>query len=192
MEPLAAADAAADRPVSHSGEGGDARAAGRHDGGGIAARYAPGQQRPLGGYMALAGAYGGAVAAGVVALRRAGRGLPERPHPGDVALIAVATHKLSRIVAKDKVTSFLRAPFTRYQEPSGQGEVEEEARGHGLQLAVGELLICPYCLSQWIATGLTMSMVASPRVTRMACAVFVSYTLSDFLQVAYRAAEDAA
>ena len=64
---------------------------------------------------------------------------------GDLLLVGIATHKLSRLLAKDKVTSFIRAPFTRYQEPSGQGEVEEEPYGHGLHLAVGELLVCPYC-----------------------------------------------
>ena len=54
------------------------------------------------------------------------------------------------------MTSFLRAPFTRFQESSGQGEVvEEEPCGHGLRLAVGELLVCPYCLAQWVATALT-------------------------------------
>ena len=160
--------------------------------GGLAAQYAPGQKRPLAGYAGLAAVYGGAVTAGIAALRRRGRQLPEHPQAGDIALVAVATHKLSRIIAKDKVTGFVRAPFTRYQWSSGAGEVEEEARGHGLQLAEGELLVCPYCLSQWVATGLTLGLIANPRATRMACAVFASYTLSDFLQVAYRAAEDAA
>src|SRR4051812_7980803 len=37
----------------------------------------------------------------------------------DILLLGVATHKLSRIITKDAVTSFLRAPFTRYDEPLG-------------------------------------------------------------------------
>ncbi|MHB8532438.1 MAG: DUF1360 domain-containing protein [Solirubrobacteraceae bacterium] len=157
--------------------------------GAIAAGYAPGEERPLGGYVALVGVYGGATAAALIALRRAGRPLPERISAADVALIGIASHKLSRTITKDKVTSFLRAPFTRFQEPSGQGEVDEEPRGHGLQLAVGELLVCPYCVAQWVATGLTLSLVAAPRPTRLFSTVFVAHTLSDFLQAAYRAME---
>jgi Protein of unknown function (DUF1360) len=153
--------------------------------------YAPGQERPLGSYAVLAGVYGTATASGALALRRAGRPLPERPSAADLVLMGVASHKISRLLAKDKVTSFLRAPFTRFQEASGQGEVEEEACGHGIRYAVGELLICPYCLSQWVATGLTLGMLASPRLTRQLCSVFVAHTVSDFLQLAYRAAEDA-
>jgi Protein of unknown function (DUF1360) len=43
-----------------------------------------------------------------------------------VLLHGLATQKASRLIATDKVTSFLRAPFTRYQEPAGHGELEEE------------------------------------------------------------------
>jgi hypothetical protein len=107
-----------------------------------------------------------------------------------VLLIGVASHKLSRLVTKDKVASFLRAPFTRYEESSGQGEVEEEPYGHGLKLAVGELLICPYCMSQWAATGFSLGLVASPRFTRMLSTVLVASTISDFLQIAYLRAEE--
>ena len=52
--------------------------------------------------------------------------------PGDIVLTGVATHKLSRLIAKDKIMAFVRAPFTEYQEPGGPAEVEERARGRGL------------------------------------------------------------
>ena len=96
----------------------------------------------------------------------------------------------SRLIAKDKVTSFIRAPFTRFQESSGQGEVEEQPCGHGLRFAVGELLVCPYCLAQWVASGLAIGLIGAPRPTRLVSSVLVAHTVSDFLQVAYRAAED--
>ena len=156
----------------------------------LVSHYAPGQERPLLAYVALASVYAAATGGSVLALRASGRPLPETPRASDIVLLGVATHKLSRIIAKDKVTSFLRAPFTRFQEASGQGEVEEEPCGHGVRLAVGELLVCPYCLSQWVATGLTLGLLAAPRFTRLVGSVFVSYTISDFLQLAYRAAED--
>ncbi|HEY0517504.1 MAG TPA: DUF1360 domain-containing protein [Solirubrobacteraceae bacterium] len=159
---------------------------------GALADYAPGEERPLAGYLVLMSVYAGATGGAAVALRRAGRPLPERVSAGDIVLIGVASHKISRTITKDKVTSFLRAPFTRFQEPSGKGEVEEEPRGHGVHRAVGELLVCPYCVAQWVATGLTLGLVASPRVTRLTSTVFVAHTISDFMQAAYRAVESRA
>lgn len=156
------------------------------------AAYSPAHERPLGAYAAITSVYLGASGGSALALRAAGRQLPERPSVGDLLLLGVASHKVSRLIAKDKVTSFVRAPFTRFQEESGQGEVEEEPRGHGVQHAVGELLGCPYCLSQWVATGLTLGLVASPRLTRALSGVFVAHTISDFLQAAYRAVEERA
>jgi Protein of unknown function (DUF1360) len=156
----------------------------------LASHYAPGQDRPLASYAMLTATYGAGVTGALVALRARGRELPERFTTTDVLLIGISAHKLSRLVTKDKVTSFLRAPFTRFQQASGHGEVDEEPCGHGLRLAAGELLVCPYCLAQWVATGLTLGLVAAPRLTRLLNTIFVAHTVSDFLQVAYRAAED--
>lgn len=158
--------------------------------GSLASHYAPGQERPLGSYALLTGVYSGALAGSLIALRSRSHELPERFTLADVLMVGVASHKLSRLLAKDKVTSFIRAPFTRFQEESGQGEVEEEPCGHGLRLAVGELLVCPYCLAQWVATALTLGLIGAPRLTRTIGAIFVAHTVSDFLQAAYRAAED--
>ncbi len=156
----------------------------------LAAKYAPGQERPLGSYAILTGTYAGALAGSLVALRARGHELPERFTTADVLLVGIASHKLSRLIAKDKVTSFVRAPFTRFQKSSGHGEVEEQPYGHGLRLAAGELLACPYCVAQWVATGLTLGLIGAPRLTRLLSTIFVAHTVSDFLQVAYRAAED--
>jgi hypothetical protein len=156
----------------------------------LTAHYAPGQERPLGSYVILTGTYASALAGSLLALRARRHELPQRFTAADVVLIGIASHKLSRLIAKDKVTSFLRAPFTRFQESSGHGEVEEQPCGHGVRLAVGELLVCPYCLAQWVATGLTLGLVGAPRLTRLLSTIFVAHTVSDFLQLAYRAAED--
>jgi hypothetical protein len=186
-----------DDPPSHARIGAETAAEQPGDGArpeparrGLFSHYAPGEERPLGSYVVLTGVFTAATGGSLIALRRAGKPLPERVGAGDIVLIGVAAHKLSRLVAKDKVTSFLRAPFTRFQHASGQGEVEEEPCGHGLRLAVGELLVCPYCLSQWAAAGLTLGFVASPRGTRLISSMFAAHTISDFLQIGYRAAED--
>jgi hypothetical protein len=84
------------------------------DGRGPFAGYAPHEHRPLGAYALTAAAFGSAFVASLAAAERSGRELPERLSARDLILVGVATHKVSRLIAKDKVTSFLRAPFTRY------------------------------------------------------------------------------
>lgn len=152
--------------------------------------YAPGEARPLSGYLTTLAAYAGTVAALGVAVKARGRTLPERPAAGDVILLGVATHKLSRLLAKDAVTSPLRAPFTRYERPAGLGEVGEQVRDDGSERrhAVGELLSCPFCLSVWIGTGLTAGLVLAPRTTRLVATALTAVAMSDFLQLAYTAA----
>lgn len=152
--------------------------------------YAPDHEhRPLGSYFALASAFEAAFAGALFAAHRAGRPLPPDISLKDIVLTGVATHKLARLIAKDKVTSYLRAPFTRFQEPTGYGEVAEQARGDGLRLAVGELIVCPYCLAQWIAGAFTIGHVAAPRLTRLLTAMWTAHALADAAQLAYSAAE---
>jgi hypothetical protein len=149
----------------------------------------PDDPKPLGPYAALTTVFGASFVAALVAAHRAGRQLPKDISLTDVVLTGIATHKLSRIIAKDKVTSFVRAPFTRFQEPTGHGETAEAARGDGLRYVVGELLICPYCLAQWIAGAFTVGHVAAPRLTRLLASMWAAHALADAAQLAYSTAE---
>ncbi len=147
-----------------------------------------GAERPLGGYAVLLSVYFVTVVGfGLVVRRR--RTLPVRPAAADLALAAVATHKISRMLSKDSVLATVRMPFTRFEEPCGSGEVNESVRGQGLRHAVGELLTCPFCLAQWVATGFAFGLLLAPRATRQVASVFCAVTASDFLQLAYAAAE---
>jgi hypothetical protein len=153
--------------------------------------YAPvEEQRPLGGYLLLATLFQLLVLLGAIALRRSGRSLPDRYALSDVVLTGAATHKLARLIAKDKVTSFVRAPFTEYQGQAGPNELEEKPRGSGLRYATGELLVCPYCLGLWISTGFGFGLAGAPRATRLTALVLTSLGISDFLQIAYKTAEE--
>jgi len=150
--------------------------------------HAHGAERPLGGYVVLLSTYLLSVLSlGLVVRRR--RSLPMRPAAADLALVAVATHKVSRMLAKDSVLATVRMPFTRFEGPAGAGEVNESVRGSGVRHAVGELLTCPFCLAQWVATGFTFGMLLAPRATRQVASVFCAVTASDVLQLAYCAAE---
>ena len=139
-------------------------------------------------YAGMTGIFLGAMGAGLLALKRSGRELPPRVGAADVIALGIATHKLSRLLSKDKATSFLRAPFTRVQESAGHGELEEEPRGKGLSFAIGELLVCPDCLAQWVVGAGTLGLVGAPRVTRLLSASYAALAISDFLQLAYHAA----
>ena len=103
----------------------------------------------------------------------------------DLALLGIATHKLSRIVAKDRITSILRAPFVNYIRGAGAGEVEEEPRGRGFQRGIGHLISCPYCMAPWCATALSFGLLFAPRVTRFFAGILVSVATSDFPHRAY-------
>lgn len=156
--------------------------------------YAPHEHRPLGGYLLSMSTYA-AVTAGLAGLVKAtGRPVPERPATADVVLLSIATHKLSRLLTKDAVTSPLRAPFTSYDRPIGSGEVMEQVRDQGSSArhAIGELLSCPFCLAVWVATGFTGGLVLAPRLTRLVATAMTAVAASDFLQMGYAVAQRAA
>jgi uncharacterized protein DUF1360 len=150
----------------------------------------PEERPPFAAYATFALAFNGALAAAVAGAKRSGRDLPERVELQDLVLIGAASYKLSRLVAKKKITSFVRAPFTELQGKGGPAELEEKARGHGLRRAVGELLICPYCLGLWASGAFHAGLLFAPRATRFSASVLSAMTISDLLQIAYRAVED--
>jgi hypothetical protein len=115
--------------------------------------YAPPEERPpLAAYATFAAVFHGAMAGAVTAAKRSGRDLPEHVHAGDIALIGTASYQLSRLIAKKKVTAFVRAPFTELEGKGGPAELEEHPRGRGLRRALGEMLVCPYCFL-WASGG---------------------------------------
>jgi hypothetical protein len=139
------------------------------------------------------GVYAGLVSAAAAAVRASGRELPERIPAGDALLLTIATFRLARRIAKDPVTSPLRAPFTRFEGTSGHAEVAEEVREHGgVKHAVGELLTCPFCLAQWVGTGFVFGYVAAPRATRLAALTMTMVAGADVLQFAYDAIQNGA
>lgn len=144
----------------------------------------------MGGYAALSGLFFGLCVAFAAALRASGRELPESVSAGDLALGAVATQKVARLVTKDRVTSTIRAPFTRFDGDAGPGEVSDSARGRGLRRAIGELIVCPFCIGQWIASAFTAGLIVAPRATRWIAFTFAAASGADFLQFAHKKAED--
>jgi hypothetical protein len=144
------------------------------------------EDRPLVAYTALIGLFNLLFAIFFLATKSAGRSVPQRIRPSDIALLGVATHKLSWLLAKDVVTSPLRAPFTEFQKMESPTSVQEKPRGRGLQRALGELLTCNFCIGQWLAAFFIYGLVLAPAVTRLVGYIFAVLTLSDFLHQAYK------
>lgn len=155
--------------------------------------YQGAEDRPLGGYLVMMALFAALVAGSAGLARAGGRRLPAGLGAYDVLLLTMGTHKLSRTLSKDAVTSPLRAPFTRYSGNGAPGEVMEEVRSaNGVQHAIGELITCPFCLDVWIATGFALGLVFAPQFTRLVAGIFTVLTGADFLHLAYAKAQQAA
>lgn len=141
----------------------------------------------LSSYAVLVGIFNLILAAFLLLTRRTGRGLPERIEVKDIALLGVATHKLSNTLANDAVAMPLRAPFTEIQEKQSPKMVDEEPRGRGLRRSVGELVTCKFCLGMWMASFFTYGLILAPRVTRLIASILAVVTLSDHLHQTYKA-----
>lgn len=146
--------------------------------------------RPLEGYTVVLAIYGILVALTAAVAAASGRKLPERWGVQDLLTVTVGTHKLSRTVSKDAVTSPLRAPFARYAGSGGPAEVMEETRGgSALRDSLGELLTCPFCLDMWVTTAFVIGLIFVPRPTRLIAGTFTALAGADFLQLAYAKAQ---
>lgn len=152
-------------------------------------RYAPDDERPLGSYTGVLLTFASAAAAFGGLVRLTGRSLPERIDARDLALVAVASHRLARLIAKEPVTSPLRAPFTRFAGTSGPSELHEEVRGSGPRKAIGELLTCPFCVGHWVTSAFMAGLVLAPRPTRLIASVYAALAGADLLQYAYSAVQ---
>jgi hypothetical protein len=139
---------------------------------------------PYEAYATITGAFA-ALLAGAGALGRALDRDPQCQTPLDLAVLAAATFKAARTVARDEVTSFLRAPFVRGHAHSG--EDEEPVPTGGFDQAVGELVTCTRCVGTWTAAALASTQILAPRFGRLLTWSLGAAALNDFLQAGFAA-----
>ena len=154
--------------------------------------YKKGEDVPLFSYGVLAGTFNLLFALFLLAAKVSGKSMPERMDAKDIALLGMATHKLSLVGSQDAIASPLRAPFTELEEKKSPKKVDEKPRGEGFRRSVGELLTCQFCLGVWVASFFTYGFVLLPRASRLVAAVFATVTVSDFLHQAYKALKERA
>lgn len=155
----------------------------RVDGASVFAGYSDTYQ-PFGAYAVLTAVFSAGLAAGLLSAHRRGR-LPDQIQTKDIIVLGLATHKLARLLTKDSVTSFMRAPFVHLEDKSGTNSLTETARGRGLQRSIGELLSCPECTDHWVASGLVLGLLHAPRLTRVISGLYASLAIGDLSQFVY-------
>ena len=101
--------------------------------------------------------------------------------PFDLALLGLATMRLGRLVAYDRVAEPLRQPFAQtVPDRTGAGETVEP-RGSGVQQSLGQLISCPICSGTWIAAGLVYGLHTIPSPTRVFLAIMGTTGVAEIL-----------
>ena len=141
-------------------------------------------QPPYGAYAAIMGVFAGGLGVAGLLSRSLGRD-PQCQTPLDLAVLAAATFKTARTLARDEVTSFIRTPFVEGEAHGG--EDEEPVQTGGFEQAIGELVTCTRCVGTWAAAGLAVTQILTPRFGRLLTWSLASAGLNDFLQAGFAA-----
>jgi hypothetical protein len=129
-------------------------------------------------YAAINAVYGALLTTLVLTTRERAR---EQPISGrELIPIAAATFALSKVIAREKIGSWVREPFV--EDPVG----ERKPRGRRLQRAVGELVTCTRCIGAWSALGVVGLRLASPDSGRIVTNVLAASAANDWLQSGFK------
>src|SRR5437763_10033668 len=141
------------------------------------------EQPPYRAYAAIMATFAGGLAAAGALGRALDRDAGEHDWI-DLVTLAAATFKVSRTIATDEVTSFVREPFVEGKPHEGTAEPLESG---DLRQAIGELVTCSRCIGTWVAAGLATTQILAPRFGRMLTWTLAGAGLNDFLQAGFTA-----
>jgi BarA-like signal transduction histidine kinase len=143
---------------------------------------------PLKGYATLLGVFGTTFVGLMVWAKKSNR-LIKRTSLTDVMILGVGSHKLARILTKDRITTVMRQPFTVYDgsKDALPAEVTEHVRRDGspMRQALGELVTCPYCASTWSSTAMLATFLADRQLGRTVATFFSMIAVADVGQKVY-------
>ena len=126
-------------------------------------------------YAALNAAY--AVLLGGLLLTTRERARRDPVQGRELLPIAAATFALSKVVAREKIGTWVRDPFV---------DGEQQPRGTRLQRAVGELVTCTRCVGAWSALALVGLRVAEPASGRTVVNILAVSAANDWLQTGFK------
>ena len=122
-----------------------------------------------------------ALFAGVVYATRE-RAREEPIEPIELIPMSAATFALSKVIAREKVGTWLREPFVEHE--AGKPPKPE---GRRLRRAMGELVTCTRCVGAWSALGVVGLRLAYPDAGRTVANVLAVSAANDWLQAGFRA-----
>jgi hypothetical protein len=128
-------------------------------------------------YAALSAGYGALTGALLVAARSRDA---DAIRPGELPVMGLATFALAKLVAKEKVDSWVREPFLE-ERPDGQ----RRPKGKRMRYAVGELLSCTRCVGSWSALGLVGMRLLRPREAQVVLPMLALAAANDWLQTGF-------
>jgi Protein of unknown function (DUF1360) len=129
-------------------------------------------------YAALNVAYGVLLVGLVAATRERARTNPIETR--ELIPIAAATFALSKVIAREKIGTWVRDPFVEVEDGRRQ------PRGRGLRRAVGELVTCTRCVGAWSALAVVGLRVADPPTGRTVANVLAASAANDWLQATFK------
>jgi hypothetical protein len=142
------------------------------------------ERPPYVAYAAIMGTFAGLLGAAGLAGRALGRD-PQCQSGLDFAILAAASFKAARTLARDDVASFIREPFVRGE--AGTGDNEEPVRTGDVHQALGELVTCTRCVGTWAAAGLSTAQILFPRSGRLLTWSLAAAGANDWLQAGFAA-----
>jgi hypothetical protein len=94
--------------------------------------------------------------------------------------MSAATFALAKVIAREKVGTWLREPFVEHVD----GEARPE--GRRLQRAIGELVTCTRCVGAWSALTIVGLRMADPAAGRTVTNVLAASAANDWLQSTFK------
>jgi hypothetical protein len=129
-------------------------------------------------YAAINAVYAALAAAVLYATRE--RAADDPIEVRELIPLSAATFALSKLIAREKVGSWVREPFVEQDGSSPR------PKGRRLRRAVGELVTCTRCVGAWSALGVVGLRAASPTTGRTVSNVLAASAANDFLQAGFR------
>ena len=130
-------------------------------------------------YAAINLVYGALFAGVVYATRERAREDPIQLH--ELIPMSAATFALAKVIAKEKVGTWVREPFVEHVDGTPKPE------GRRLRRAVGELVTCTRCVGAWSALGVVGLRLAYPDAGRNVATVLAASGANDWLQAGFKA-----
>jgi hypothetical protein len=128
-------------------------------------------------YAAINAVYAVLLAGVVYATRERVKRDPIRA--GELLPMGAATFAVSKVVAREKIGTWVREPFVEDASHGG------EPRGRRLQRALGELVTCSRCVGAWSALGVVGLRAASPQAGRIVTSILATSALNDWAQLGF-------